>query len=393
MEYQTTPTRTQSLNSDIISTLPQNIIEDILTRMPLRSALRTSVLSKKWRYTWRGMPKLVFTNNMVTLPSNRSYRQLNKYKLVNAIFHVLLFHNGPTIIVFYCSVGELHMESEFAQILSYLARGNTVKQLFFINDNRSYKLPVSFFSFQGLEFIHLQNCTFEPPLTLNRFSSLTGIVLWKVDVSAQMLQQFLSNCPLLEFISLNEHQKAIDSVAGGNTFTFVNLLPCVPLIQVLNIREYYMKYLCTGGMPHKLPTSLAHLKDLFLDVCLVEQNEISSALCLIRSSPVLERIVFQMFDNDKLPVRQTPANFLDPDGYPDLKLDHLEMLEMYNYSNLPLEMEFVKLIMAKSPVLKKVQIELNDNVSVDEELKMLRDLVRLPFPWASHSANLIFVRP
>ncbi|XP_022015268.1 uncharacterized protein LOC110914966 isoform X2 [Helianthus annuus] len=202
-----------------------------------------------------------------------------------------------------------------------------------------------------------------------------------------MLQQFLSNCPLLEFISLNEHQKAIDSVAGGNTFTFVNLLPCVPLIQVLNIREYYMKYLCIGGMPHKLPTSLAHLKDLVLDVCLVEQNEISSALCLIRSSPVLERIVFQ------LPVRQTPANFLDPEGYPDLKLDHLEMLEMYNYSNLPLEMEFVKLIMAKSPVLKKVRIELNDNVSVDEELKMLRDLVRLPFPWASHSANLIFVRP
>ncbi|KAJ0439904.1 putative FBD domain-containing protein [Helianthus annuus] len=208
-----------------------------------------------------------------------------------------------------------------------------------------------------------------------------------------MLQQFLSNCPLLEFISLNEHQKAIDSVAGGNTFTFVNLLPCVPLIQVLNIREYYMKYLCIGGMPHKLPTSLAHLKDLVLDVCLVEQNEISSALCLIRSSPVLERIVFQMFDNDKLPVRQTPANFLDPEGYPDLKLDHLEMLEMYNYSNLPLEMEFVKLIMAKSPVLKKVRIELNDNVSVDEELKMLRDLVRLPFPRASHSANLIFVRP
>ncbi|KAJ0439878.1 putative F-box domain-containing protein [Helianthus annuus] len=121
MEYQN-PTRTQSLNPDFISTLPQNIIEDILTRMPLRSALRTSVLSKKWRYTWRGMPKLVFTDKMVTLPSNRSYRQLNKYKLVSAIFHVLLLHNGPEILEFHCSFVHLHMESEFAQIISYLKR-------------------------------------------------------------------------------------------------------------------------------------------------------------------------------------------------------------------------------------------------------------------------------
>ncbi|KAM0047759.1 hypothetical protein Hdeb2414_s0008g00266871 [Helianthus debilis subsp. tardiflorus] len=48
--------------------------------MPIREALRTSVLSKKWRYTWRGMPKLVFTDNMVTLPSIRSYRLLKKYR-------------------------------------------------------------------------------------------------------------------------------------------------------------------------------------------------------------------------------------------------------------------------------------------------------------------------
>ncbi|KAJ0823230.1 putative F-box domain, leucine-rich repeat domain superfamily, F-box-like domain superfamily [Helianthus annuus] len=65
MENQT-PAKTQSLNSDIISTLPQNIIEDILTRMPIRDALRTSVLSMRWRYTWRGMPKLTFTDDMVT---------------------------------------------------------------------------------------------------------------------------------------------------------------------------------------------------------------------------------------------------------------------------------------------------------------------------------------
>ncbi|KAJ0439871.1 putative F-box domain-containing protein [Helianthus annuus] len=193
MEHQT-PTRTQSLNSDFISTLPQNIIEDILTRIPLQEALRTTVLSKKWRHTWRGMPKLVFTDNMV----NHLRIQLNKYKLISAIFHVLLFHNGPTIVEFRCSVGELHMESEFAQILSYLAGGNTVKEFIFISDKRSFKLPVSFFALQGLEVVHLENCTLEPPLTFNRVSSLTRMTFENVEVSAQMLQRFISKCPLLQ---------------------------------------------------------------------------------------------------------------------------------------------------------------------------------------------------
>ncbi|KAJ0823244.1 putative F-box domain, FBD domain, leucine-rich repeat domain superfamily [Helianthus annuus] len=415
------PRRSQSLNSDIISTLPLNIIEDILTRMPIRDALRTSVLSKKWRYTWRGMPKLVFKDNMVTVSSNHLCRELKKYKLVNAIFHVLMLHNGPETLVFDCSVGELHLESEFSQIRSYLARGNKVKKLFFLSDNRSYelpvsffslqgvelvhldnrsfKLPVSFFSLQGLEVVHLENCSLEPPLTFNRVSSLTSITFDNVEVSAQMLQQFLSQCPPLQYLSLNEINelwKSIDSaVPGGNKFTFVDLLPCIPLIQTLNlnISKYYMKYLYAGGMPHKLSTSLVHLNYLFLNVCLVEQNEISSALCIIRSSPVLETMKFLIYDNEELPVQQTATNFLDLEGYPDLKLDHLETLWIEDFSNLPLEMEFVKLIMAKSPVLKKVRIELNFNVSVDEEPKMLRELVSNPIPRASPSAKLTIVRP
>ncbi|KAJ0823236.1 putative F-box domain, FBD domain, leucine-rich repeat domain superfamily [Helianthus annuus] len=387
------PRRSQSLNSDIISTLPLNIIESILSLMPLRDALRTSVLSKKWRYTWRGMPKLVFTNNMVTVSSDHLCLQLKKYKLISAIFHVLLLHKGPEILKFHCSFVHLHMESEFAQIISYLARENTLKQLFIFSDDRSYKLPISFFSLQGLEFVHLYNCTFEPPLTFNGFSSLTSVRIWNVDVSAQMLKQFLSKCPLLEYLCLVGCQKVLDFVAGENKFTFGDLLQCVPLIQTLAISKYYMKYLCAGVMPHKLPTSLAHLKNLFLNVCLVEQNEISYSLCIIRSSPVLEKIHFLMYDNEKLPVHQTPSNFLDPEDYPDLMLDYLVTLEIENFSKLPLEMKFVKLIMAKSPLLKNVKIKLNDNVSVDEEMKMLKDMLRLPFLRASPCAELIIDRP
>ncbi|KAJ0445107.1 putative leucine-rich repeat domain superfamily [Helianthus annuus] len=137
---------------------------------------------------------------------------LKKYKLVNAIFHVLLLHNGLETLVFNCSVFHLHMDSDIALIISYLARRTKVKKLFFVSDDRSYKLPVSFFSLQGLEFLHLYNCTLEPPLTFNGFSSLTSMTVDDVEVSTQMLQRFLSKCPRLAKLYLYENIKDFDSL-------------------------------------------------------------------------------------------------------------------------------------------------------------------------------------
>ncbi|XP_076918918.1 F-box/FBD/LRR-repeat protein At1g13570-like [Bidens hawaiensis] len=392
MEYEN-PTgsdkKTQCLNSDIISTLPQNMIENILSLMPLRDAVRTSILSKKWRYSWRRMPKLAFTDDMVKLPS---INPLKKLKLVSAIFHVLMFHNGPRIVDFKCPVGELAMVSELDQIISYLSWGNDVKELaLVIDDDSTYKLPLSFFSLQGFKHIELQNCTFELPVVYYGFSRLTTMIFGNVNVSAQKLQQFLSMCPLIECLCLKGCQHGIDFVTEGNKFTFVDLLRCVPSVWALGISIYYMKYLSAGGMPHKLPTSLVNLTYLILEVCLTEQNQISSTLCIISSSPMLSKVNFRIhYDNE---YQQTPANFLDPEAYADMKLDHLETLEIANFGNLPHEIAFVKLIMAKTPVLQNVLIELDDSVSADEELRMLRDMVRLPFLRASPSAKVIFKRP
>ncbi|XP_035833893.1 uncharacterized protein LOC110880070 isoform X2 [Helianthus annuus] len=223
MEHQT-PTRTQSLNSDFISTLPQNIIKDILTRMPLRSTLGENEC---------------FVKEMAVYLAG----QLNKYKLVSAIFRYLLLHNGPTIVEFDCSFVHLHMESEFAQIISYLARGSTVKQLFIFSDNRSFKLPVLFFSLQGLEVVHLHNCTLEPPLTFNGVSLLTSMTFRNVEVSAQMLQRFISKCTLLQSFFLIELEKGIESIPGGNNFTLVDLSQYVPLLETFAITKHYMKVL------------------------------------------------------------------------------------------------------------------------------------------------------
>ncbi|GKC68542.1 F-box/FBD/LRR-repeat protein-like protein [Tanacetum coccineum] len=52
----------------------------------------------------------------------------------------------------------------------------------------------------------------------------------------------------------------------------------------------------------------------------------------------------------------------------DIWLEHLKELEIVGFACQKAEMEFVKLIFAKSPVLRKVKMILDKKVTTDEEL-------------------------
>ncbi|CAI9278694.1 unnamed protein product [Lactuca saligna] len=329
------------------------------------------------------MPNLVFDDNMVKLSSNME-EEIEKYKLVIAIFHVLLLHKGPiSELCMYISNAEI--ADEIDQIILHLSWSKNIKNFIF-RSFKFYKLPCSFFSLQGLECLELLYCKIEIPLMFNGFSMLKCLGFYYVNITAKMLQQFLTACPLLVEITLIGNHQA--DFTGGNKFTFVELFKCLPLIQAVNFSRVYMKHFAAGGMSQKLPTSLVYLRILILDhVCFHNQDERSSILCVINSSPNLEYIKLKMIRPDR------QYTVLDPQEYSDLNLAHLKELEIISFHNYTLEMEIVKLIMAKSPLLQKARIELNRLVTVHEENKMLRDLIFLPIPRASPAAKFIIERP
>lgn len=75
----------------------------------------------------------------------------------------------------------------------------------------------------------------------------------------------------------------------------------------------------------------------------------------------------------------------------DIWLEHLKELEIVDFSNVEGEMEFVKLILAKSPVLENVIIVAhNYDVTENEELQILETLLHTKR--ASPSANVIVER-
>ncbi|XP_023748226.1 F-box/FBD/LRR-repeat protein At1g13570 [Lactuca sativa] len=375
--------KAQHQSLDRISTLPQDTMEKVLSLMPIRDALRTSILSKKWRYCWTGMPTLVFDDKIVKLSSNVE-KEIVKYKLVNAIFHVLLLHKGP-ISELNIFISNAEIANEIDQIILHLSWSKNIKKFYF-GIYKSYKLPFSFFSLQGLECLELLFCKIEIPLMFNGFSMLKYLRFYDVKITAKMLQQFLTACPLLEGITFTGNHRT--DFTGGDKFTFVELFKCLPLIQGVKFSRVYIKHFTAGGMSQKLPTSLVYLRILFLDqVCFHKHDELSSILCVINSSPNLENIKLKMIRPDR------QYTVLDPQEYLDLNMAHLKELEIISFHNYTPEMEFVKLVMAKSPMLQKARIELNTSVSDHEEVKMLRDLLFMPIPRASPAAKFIIERP
>ncbi|WVZ98551.1 hypothetical protein U9M48_043980 [Paspalum notatum var. saurae] len=54
-------------NVDIISNLPDVIKDKILCCLPIKEAVRTCFLSRKWRYTWASMTELIFREDDFSL--------------------------------------------------------------------------------------------------------------------------------------------------------------------------------------------------------------------------------------------------------------------------------------------------------------------------------------
>ena len=186
--------------SDTMNILPSNIIQTMLTLLPMRDAFRTSILSRNWRHHCANIPKLQFDDELF---EGSAYNKLPiKCKLTHVIYPILLLHRGP-ILDFSLCFSELSSCYQIDQIILYLLKSSTVKKFMLcigVGDN--HKLPPSFFMMQQLTCLTLQNCAFQPPSTFCGFSRLTSLYFHNVSIVCKVLLRFIVNCPLLKSFTL-----------------------------------------------------------------------------------------------------------------------------------------------------------------------------------------------
>ncbi|KAM0045028.1 putative FBD domain, leucine-rich repeat domain superfamily, F-box-like domain superfamily [Helianthus debilis subsp. tardiflorus] len=352
---------------DRISKLPVGVIETILCLLPIQEAARTSILSKEWRYHWIKIPKLVFIEDQfqewtrgpkpsaielrLNKPSKRK-DMAKRCKFFYAIYQVLLMHEGP-IHEFTLSMKVDTSCVEIDHIILHLSKKNTLKILkldFEAGGDEGHRLPISLFSLHQLTSLYLHGCALYQRRSFNEFGCLTTLYLRSVWTHKKTLHRLLSSCPLLKRLTIG-HGMTILYDDGGSTIA--DLFECLP--------DFLPR-----RFPKKLPTSLVHLKYLCVDtLCFSHIYGLPFLALLIRSAPNLEKLKLLMWEETF--VNGDDLGSFTLDDYSDIMLEHLKEFEIQDFTDSENELDFVRLILAKSPVLKKMTISPHYFFDKDEE--------------------------
>uniref|UniRef100_A0A251RNP1 Putative F-box domain, Leucine-rich repeat domain, L domain-like protein n=1 Tax=Helianthus annuus TaxID=4232 RepID=A0A251RNP1_HELAN len=284
------PEYAERMALDRISTLPQPILETVLSLLSTEEAARTSILSKEWRYRWTTIPNLEFTLRKRFSELTSDEESEMKYMDLHDLHQVLLLRQGPIHELTLSMEGYWEDDDlfEFEQIILHLSRNHIVRKLELDAselESHGYKLPISVFALHHLKELDLFSFTIELPSIFNGFGNLND-----GEISTQTLRHLLSNCPTLKSLHLYIGH-------SDDKCTINELLKCLPVIEELSISSDVCELLVLDSDPQELPISLIHLKVLHLEgMSFIEDSKSAFLLVLIKCSPNLERICLNVND-------------------------------------------------------------------------------------------------
>ncbi|CAN6238072.1 unnamed protein product [Urochloa humidicola] len=195
---------------DRISRLPTGILRNIVSRLPVKDAGRTTVLSKRWRRVWHTTPLVLVDAHLLPSGSTGTSRR-RQYRLgaeqrvfADAVSTVLAAHPGPFRCVYLLGTPMETHRDELALWLQHLA-AKAVQELFFINrartmDNKAH-LPATLFRCTSLTKLYIGFWLFPETATLPRtvaFPYLRELGLFCLVMTEEDLTFVLDKCPVLE---------------------------------------------------------------------------------------------------------------------------------------------------------------------------------------------------
>ncbi|PRQ34516.1 putative F-box domain, FBD domain, leucine-rich repeat domain, L domain-containing protein [Rosa chinensis] len=201
-----------------LSDLPDVVIAKIISSLPTKEAIRTSILSKRWEYLWTSIPNLEF------YPGNAK-RSL----LVNVVDRALLLRGPSDIKRFRLRFPVLGDASRVHAWISAIVRRNVEDLSIELDSHKEpFSLPHSLLTSATLKVLNLYlPCSFKVPSTIC-FSSLRELSLCSVVFSDDYsTQQLFSGCPVLEKLSFSE--------CNWENIKFVSI--CAPKLLSLSIDE------------------------------------------------------------------------------------------------------------------------------------------------------------
>uniref|UniRef100_A0ACD5XME0 Uncharacterized protein n=2 Tax=Avena sativa TaxID=4498 RepID=A0ACD5XME0_AVESA len=206
-----------------IDHLPQEIVEMVVSFLPMKDAARTSVVSSKWRQGWASYPWLTL-NSETMLGTEKgnvacaSEVEQNKYKMkfIENVHAVMRQHQGFGVDEFLLEFGLGDKDAHHIDNWVALAASMRMKRLVIDLSGLSleskiypekYALSLQLLddisTIKHLHILQLSNLSLKPLDDFRGFVKLTMLELQLVDVEEGDLESLLCKCPALERLALN----------------------------------------------------------------------------------------------------------------------------------------------------------------------------------------------
>uniref|UniRef100_A0A7N0V5Q1 F-box domain-containing protein n=1 Tax=Kalanchoe fedtschenkoi TaxID=63787 RepID=A0A7N0V5Q1_KALFE len=184
---------------DRISDLPDNVLDCIMSKLTLLDAVRTSVVSKKWRHCWTWARKLEFDIDFF-----RDVIYNKNLELSNVVDSVLTQHRGPIykFLLHACNSLSPNESLDISQWLTLLSEKG-IKELY-LQAYMFSRISISseLFNCPSLERVTLCNCEITCLDSHGSFGTLVYLNLDSVIISDEALELLISKFPLLETLAL-----------------------------------------------------------------------------------------------------------------------------------------------------------------------------------------------
>ncbi|XP_057446555.1 F-box/FBD/LRR-repeat protein At4g00160-like [Lotus japonicus] len=371
--------------ADLISSLPDSILCHILSFLPTKQAVATSVLSKRWMPLWRSVPTLDFDdyNNhthikedidrfnqavYAAILSRDLHHPIHKFRLdssysdpatvsdwVHAVVQHRLQHLDLSVL-----------RCLYAQQPPNLSSIFTCKTLVVLKLHRTKLEPISAGSVDlpFLKLLHLQHLRFSKRACLAEL--LSGCPILE-DFKAKSLF-FLQDVADTEFKTL---PKLLRAELPARIADF--LLGVVSNVKFLHIDEIDGS-LGEGTKPYVFPMfhNLTHLE---LEYRCYNDNW-SQVVELLQHCPMLQVLVINqpLFHHLMNGINEEVGDWQHPQSDTECILVHLKRCYLNGFRGKPVEFQFARYIMRNGRVLEKMRICSHSSVKQRERHKSLKKL-------------------
>ncbi|PRQ16460.1 putative F-box domain, leucine-rich repeat domain, L domain-containing protein [Rosa chinensis] len=208
---------------DRISELSDDIISSILSLLPIKEAEATSILSSRWRYMWAFSTRNLYFDAEECLRAfpalSRELRDQKSLRYVDWVDHVVEQYRGSGIEQFrVCFRLNRRFASSIDKWIQFALEKRTqvlVLELLLLIDESSRKDSYTFPQ-KLLDLNYSNGCI--------GFESLKVLELRNVDVTDEVVQHFLSKCPVLERLSICYATNLVNFKAAGPSIALKHLV-------------------------------------------------------------------------------------------------------------------------------------------------------------------------